>query len=424
MAWNARFARTDVIVGSSRWKLAYEAFDRARGMRVAYCIIKMAGAEQEMGRIMKAIETIRRVDHQYIVKIFDWRVDHPQGEIHIVTELFAAGNIRSFLAAHGPVESRVFRKWGRDLLMAIAYLHSLELPALVLNVKAKNVLVHAELGAVKLDILSVSSLVLESTRREPIEEAKLAAPELLMGHKGQSMDVYGWAMVLMEGVTGCRPYDECTTYAMLFDKLARFDPPDLLEKVEPRSLREVLRKVFARPADRPTAYELLEDRTFAIDPEMHGLRFLVLDDDAVNRKVCSKILMNEGLECVDVAECSQAVQLLGTRPVDVLLTDIVMPVDGFESTRLIRKLGFSDIVIIGVTAHASDALKSRYREAGMDAYIIKPFTSVQVREALRTAFLGRAEDLRRGMTRSMSLEDRTVSASMELCVQPSPEADS
>ncbi|GAQ92092.1 sensory transduction histidine kinase [Klebsormidium nitens] len=261
--------------------------------------------------------------------------------------------------------------------MAIAYLHSLDLPSLVLNVKAKNVLVHADLGAVKLDLLSVSSLVSENSRREPIEEAKLAAPELLMGHKGQSMDVYGWAMVLMEGVTGCRPYDECTTYAKLFDKLAKFDPPELLEKVEPRSLREVLRRLFVRPSDRPTAYELLEERTFAIDPEMHGLRFLVLDDDNVNRMVCCRILANEGLESMDAAECSQAVQLLGTRPFDVLLTDIIMPVDGFESTRLIRKLGFSDIYIIGITAHATDELKTRYRDAGMDAYIIKPFTFVQ-----------------------------------------------
>ena len=414
MAWNARFVRTDTIVGSSRWKLAYEAFDRARGMRVAYCVINLAGAEQEMDRIIRAIEMIRRVDHQYIVKIFDWQADRQQGEIHLVTELFAAGNIRTYLSGRDAVEPRVFRKWGRDLLMAIAYLHSLDVSALALNVKAKNVLVHAELGAVKLDILSVSSLVSESSSRVPIEEAKLAAPELLMGHKGQSMDVYGWAMVLLEGVTDCRPYSECATYSQLFEKLARYEPPDVLERVEPRTLREVLRKVFVPPVDRPTAYALMEERAFTIDPEMHGLHFLVLDDDAVNRKVCCRILSNEGLESTDAEDCARAVQLLGTRPFDVLLTDIVMPVNGFETTRLIRQLGFVDIYIIGVTAHATDELKSRYREAGMDAYVIKPFTIVQVREALRTAFLGRTEDLRRGLGRSLSTEDRSISGSMEL----------
>jgi serine/threonine protein kinase len=182
MAWNARSARTDNIVGSSRRKLAYEAFDCARGMRVAYCIINLAGAEQEMDRIIRAIEVIRRVDHQYIVKIFDWQVDRQQSEIHLVTELFAAGNIRTYLSGRDEVEPRVFRKWGRDLLMAIAYLHSLDVSALALNVKAKNVLVHAELGAMKLDILSVFSLVSKSSSKVPIEEAKLAVPELLMGH--------------------------------------------------------------------------------------------------------------------------------------------------------------------------------------------------------------------------------------------------
>jgi CheY-like chemotaxis protein len=228
------------------------------------------------------------------------------------------------------------------------------------------------------------------------------------------MDVYSWAMVLLEGVTGCRPYDECATYSQLFDKLARYEPPDVLDRGEPRSLREVLRKVFVPPVDRPTAYALMEERPFTIDPEMHGLHFLVLDDDAVNRKVCCRMLSNEGLESTDAEDCARAVQLLGTRPFDVLLTDIVMPVNGFKTTRLIRQLGFADIYIIGVTAHATDELKSRDREAGMDAYVIKPFTIVQVREALRTAFLGRTEDLRRGLGRSLSAEDRSISGSMEL----------
>lgn len=380
-----RFEISDTILGTSSWKIVYEAFDRLQGRKVAYCVIKVDMQDTDV--IISTLEFIRRVDHDYVAKIFDWEVNKEAEEVHVICELFTS-NVREYVNGHDKIDPNVVRMWGRSLLIAIAYLHTLESNALILSIKSNNVLVHAELGTVKLDMLSVSSIACGRTDKDVLE-SKLIAPEMLMGPTGQSVDVYRWAMTLIECSTKVQPYEECETYAKLISKLVRYEPPACLETVKPIALRKVLKRVLVAPAARPTAQELLDDRCFMIDPEIHAFRFLVLDDDQVNRRVCCRILENEGLEAVEVPDTAVAMTVLATRPFDVLITDICMPVDGFDTTRFIRSLGYHDMFIIGVTAHATEDLKRRYKEAGMDAYINKPFTFVQVQEALRSATLNR-----------------------------------
>lgn len=380
-----RFVISDTILGTSSWKIVYEAFDKLLGRKVAYCVIKVD--LQDIDMVVATLEYIRRVDHDYVAKIFDWEVNKETEEVHVICELFTC-NVRAYVEKYDSIDPAVMRMWGRSLLIAIAYLHTLEYNTLVLSVKSNNVLVHAELGSVKLDILSVSSIACGKSEKDVLE-SKLLAPEMLMGPTGQSVDVYGWAMTLIECATKAQPYEECETYAKLIAKLARYEPPACLELVKPVALRKVLKSVLVAPTSRPKAQELLDDRCFMIDPEIHAFRFLVLDDDQVNRKVCCRILENEGLEAVEVPDTALAMKVLTTRPFDVLITDICMPVDGFDTTRFIRSLGYHDIFIIGVTAHATEDLKRRYKDAGMDSYITKPFTFVQVQEALRAAALNR-----------------------------------
>ena len=397
---------SDTIVGTSSWKIVYEAFDRLLGRKVAYCVIKVDLLDADM--LIATLEYIRRVDHDYVSKIFDWEVNKETEEVHVICELFTS-NVRAYVDSHDKIDPAVIRMWGRSLLIAIAYLHTLESNALVLSVKSNNVLVHAELGTVKLDILSVSSIASGRADKDVLE-SKLIAPEMLMGPTGQSVDVYGWAMTLIECSAKVQPYGECETYAKLIAKLARYEPPECLEMVKPVALRKVLKRVLVAPTLRPSAQELLDDRCFMIDPEIHAFRFLVLDDDQVNRRVCCRMLENEGLEAVEVPDTAVAMKVLSTRPFDVLITDICMPVDGFDTTKFIRSLGYQDMFIIGVTAHATDDLKRRYKEAGMDSYINKPFTFVQVQEALRSAALNR---LRARKTNSDTIA-RTTSETLKL----------
>jgi CheY-like chemotaxis protein len=107
------------------------------------------------------------------------------------------------------------------------------------------------------------------------------------------------------------------------------------------------------------------------------LRVLLVEDNDINRLYAQSILRSWQCE-TDVAENGLvAIERLKSRPYDVVLMDIQMPVmDGYEATRVIRLMSqpVSSVPIIALTANATKADVDRCLEAGMNDYLSKPFT--------------------------------------------------
>jgi len=116
----------------------------------------------------------------------------------------------------------------------------------------------------------------------------------------------------------------------------------------------------------------------------HRRRFRVLlaDDSPTNRMLAMRLLENGGHEVTAVEDGSEAVAALDTSVYDVVLMDVQMPVmDGFEATAAIREGEAgrqAHIPIIALTAHAMDGDRQRCLDAGMDAYVSKPFRSAEL----------------------------------------------
>jgi signal transduction histidine kinase/ActR/RegA family two-component response regulator len=126
------------------------------------------------------------------------------------------------------------------------------------------------------------------------------------------------------------------------------------------------------------------------EPTPHEtLHVLVVDDNATNRFVAGKVL--ELFGCTfDAAENGlEAVQRVQTRPFDLVLMDIKMPVmDGVEATRAIRALPgpVSRIPILALTANADPRDEIEYIAAGMDGVSQKPIEPDALLNAIRTVF--------------------------------------
>lgn len=114
-------------------------------------------------------------------------------------------------------------------------------------------------------------------------------------------------------------------------------------------------------------------------PPAHGFRILLVEDNAVNRKVVDLMLRSAGIDVDIVADGKQALAAHRSRPYDLILMDLQMPsMDGWEATHQIRQSEGKQPFIIALTADVVDDIREQCLKAGMDDYLSKPFTKDQL----------------------------------------------
>ena len=81
-------------------------------------------------------------------------------------------------------------------------------------------------------------------------------------------------------------------------------------------------------------------------------RILVVDDQETNLRVLGDMMSHLGFDIVPALDGEQALRRLASRPVDLILLDVLMPgLDGFEVCKRIRaNVAWVDIPIIFLSA--------------------------------------------------------------------------
>ena len=120
-------------------------------------------------------------------------------------------------------------------------------------------------------------------------------------------------------------------------------------------------------------------------PLRPALRVLVAEDEALIRMDLVEMLEEEGY--VVVGQCGDgesAVRLAGELRPDLLITDVKMPVlDGLSAAEQVVAARLSAVVIL--TAFSERDLVERAREAGVMAYLVKPFQKKDLLPAVEMA---------------------------------------
>jgi two-component system, response regulator PdtaR len=116
-----------------------------------------------------------------------------------------------------------------------------------------------------------------------------------------------------------------------------------------------------------------------------GLRVVVAEDEALIRLDLAEMLTESGYEVVGQAsDGEQAVELVKEHRPDVVILDVKMPVlDGISAAEQIGKEGIAPVVML--TAFSQKELVERARDAGVMAYIVKPFTQADLAPAVDIA---------------------------------------
>ena len=101
-------------------------------------------------------------------------------------------------------------------------------------------------------------------------------------------------------------------------------------------------------------------------------QILVVEDDKELRDLFCSVLTESGYHPLPAANGLEALEIMDSTLVDLVLSDIMIPgMDGFELTRILRETG-SAIPILMITARESHADKREGFRLGTDDYMVKP----------------------------------------------------
>ena len=118
------------------------------------------------------------------------------------------------------------------------------------------------------------------------------------------------------------------------------------------------------------------------------MKVLLAEDDRVSSLAAQRQLEKSGYRVTCVENGLQALKVLETEPIDLVLMDVQMPeMNGIEATRAIRKGDAGEhvrnIPIIAMTAYTMSGDKESFMQAGMDDYLAKPVDLRKLRRTLR-----------------------------------------
>jgi len=115
-------------------------------------------------------------------------------------------------------------------------------------------------------------------------------------------------------------------------------------------------------------------------------RVVIAEDEAIIRLDLKEILLDEGYDVVgETGRGDEAVDLVRAHHPDLVILDVKMPgSDGLAAARAIRDLDLKVAVLI-LTAFSQRNLIDEAREAGVAAYLVKPFQRIELMPAIDQA---------------------------------------
>ena len=122
-------------------------------------------------------------------------------------------------------------------------------------------------------------------------------------------------------------------------------------------------------------------------------RILIVDDEANIRNSLTAVLTDEGYECLPAKDGQEALQLVETEELQLIITDLVMPnLDGLELLREVRK-NHEDIRVIMLTAYGTVESAVQALKFGAVDFLLKPvdfeMLLLKVQEVFREVALRR-----------------------------------
>ena len=131
------------------------------------------------------------------------------------------------------------------------------------------------------------------------------------------------------------------------------------------------------------------------------VQILVVDDDAMSRKILTQLLTSAGYQCDQCEDGAKALEKIHARQPSLLLLDYDMP--GLNGAEVLERLrsdndpAIAQIPAIMLTGHGSEASEVRCLQAGANDFVTKPINDAVLRARIETQL--RLRSMRRQLER-------------------------
>ncbi len=117
-----------------------------------------------------------------------------------------------------------------------------------------------------------------------------------------------------------------------------------------------------------------------------SVSILVVDDEEMMRNLLERILSREGYKIKTAEDGLQALEVLKSEKIDIIISDMKMPrMNGFELLNVVKK-EYPDIGVIIMTAYGDTYTVKDALLLGADEYITKPFKSYEISLVVERAY--------------------------------------
>ncbi len=391
-------------IGRGGMATVYKAYHAALDRYVAIKVLPEFFAEEEeyRERFQQEALSVARLRHPNILTVYDF--GHERGIAYLVLELISGGTLADRLGTRIDIHETVGLL--KPIADALDYAHASGV--LHRDIKPSNILLHRD-GTPVLADFGLAKLA-ASVRRLTASGIVMGTPEYMSPEQaagdsiGPASDIYSFAIVAYEMLTGRVPFEADTPAAVLLSHLNKSMPAmhELRGELS-RHVEDALRRALAKspserfesardfvaaltPAAWPTAGQFEQAMTTVAAPRPPSgptkkpPSVLVVDDGVANRELIEACLA--GVECeVRLAEDGpSALAAVENRAPDLVLLDVQMPgMDGHEVCRRIKADPNGRLIpVVMITALNSVTDRVTALDSGADDFMSKPVERVEL----------------------------------------------
>eukprot|EP01084_Bolivina_argentea_P038503 71195_1 len=257
-----RYLRYPEKLGFGQYKDVYRAYDTQEGIEVAWNAVNLNNLpKQERLRIMNEVRLLQSLDHMNLVAFHGSWLNREAQQVVFVTEFLVNGSLKEFISKIHVIRWRVVKRWSRQILRGLEYLHSQHPPIIHRDLKCDNIFINGHTGDIRIGDLGLSTSSARTDKRMSVlGTPEFMAPEMYDEAYNEKVDIYAFGMCFMEMITKERPYAECSNAAQIYKKVVyRKAFPAALRHIQNRRARDFIALCLNHSPDaRPSATDLLK----------------------------------------------------------------------------------------------------------------------------------------------------------------------